>query len=58
MLGYDRRSDQGPWLVRVVVRWLHRHTVIVGAEDADIDWDGAQVRLRARPTERPSHPFQ
>src|SRR5215213_6633648 len=22
-LGYDRRSDMGPWLVRVLVRWLH-----------------------------------
>ena len=58
MLGYDRRSDQGPWLVRVAVRWLHRHTAIVGAEDADIDWDGAKVRLGVRPTERPSHPFR
>jgi hypothetical protein len=24
MLGYDRRSDQGPWLVRALVRRLHR----------------------------------
>ena len=57
MLGYDRRAEQGPWLVRAVVRWLHRHTVIVGAEDVDIDWDDATVRLRTRPTERPAHPF-
>lgn len=57
LLGYDRRADQGPWLVRVVVRWLHRHSVIVAAEDADIDWEAATVRLRSRPTERPTHPF-
>ena len=23
LLGYDRRAEQGPWLVRTVVRWLH-----------------------------------
>jgi sporulation protein YlmC with PRC-barrel domain len=57
MLGYDRRAEQGPWLVRIVVRWLHRHSVIVAADDADIDWAGATVRLRSVPTERPAHPF-
>jgi hypothetical protein len=25
MLGYDRRGDQGPWIVRVVMRRVHRH---------------------------------
>lgn len=24
LLGYDRRRDQGPWLVGTVIRWLHR----------------------------------
>lgn len=24
MLGYDRRGDQGPWLLRTIVRRLHR----------------------------------
>lgn len=24
LLGYDRQPEQGPWLVRAVVRWLHR----------------------------------
>ncbi|MGY2702322.1 hypothetical protein [Nocardioides sp. HB32] len=57
LLGYDRRSDQGPLLVRAVVRWMHRHTVIVAAEDAEIDWPTATVRLRSRPTERPDHAF-
>jgi hypothetical protein len=25
LLGYDRRAEQGPWLVRRVVRYLHRN---------------------------------
>lgn len=29
LLGYDRRPEQGPWLVRVVVRRLHRHACYV-----------------------------
>ena len=57
MLGYDRRADQGPRLVRLVVRWLHRHSVIASAEDADIDWSDDVVRLRVRPTERPTQAF-
>jgi sporulation protein YlmC with PRC-barrel domain len=58
LLGYDRRSDQGPWLVRTVVRRLHRHTVIVAAEAAEISWADSTVRLRERPTEAPRHPFE
>jgi sporulation protein YlmC with PRC-barrel domain len=27
LLGYDRRAQQGPWLIRAVVRRLHRHLV-------------------------------
>jgi hypothetical protein len=29
LLGYDRREQQGPWLVRAVVRWLHRDMAVV-----------------------------
>ncbi len=29
MLGYDRRDQQGPWLVRAVVRRLHRHQQVI-----------------------------
>jgi sporulation protein YlmC with PRC-barrel domain len=58
LLGYDRRSDQGPWLVRTIVRRLHRHTVIVGADDADISWGDAAVRLRSVPRDRPDHAFE
>ena len=28
-LGYDRRSRQGPWMIRVGVRWLHRSLRVV-----------------------------
>ena len=28
-LGYDRRAQQGPWLVRVIVRSLHRNMRVV-----------------------------
>jgi hypothetical protein len=29
LLGYDRRSQQGPWLIRSVVKRLHRDTVLI-----------------------------
>jgi sporulation protein YlmC with PRC-barrel domain len=29
LLGYDRREQQGPWLIRVIVRRLHRNITIV-----------------------------
>lgn len=46
MLGYDRSTDQGPALVRVVVRWLHRHAVYVRWEHVDaIDWDAGAVTV-------------
>lgn len=53
MLGYDRRAEQGPWLVRVILRWLHRHSVVAPAEHADIDWGDRTVRLPVQPTDRP-----
>jgi sporulation protein YlmC with PRC-barrel domain len=40
LLGYDRREEQGPWLLARLVRTLHRHTVSVPVEDVEaIDWD-------------------
>jgi sporulation protein YlmC with PRC-barrel domain len=35
MLGYDRRAEQAPWLVRVVVRQLHRNARY-------LPWSGVQ----------------
>ena len=29
LLGYDRRSQQGPWMVRALVQRLHRHAVLI-----------------------------
>ena len=45
--GYDRRPDMGPWLVRVVVRWLHRHSAYVDAARTcvELDWDAGVVRV-------------
>jgi len=46
-LGYDRSDDQGPWLVRRIVRRLHRHSGMISATDIDeIDWDRGMVRAR------------
>jgi sporulation protein YlmC with PRC-barrel domain len=44
--GYDRKPDMGPWLVRVVVRWLHRHSAYVDLADlVELDWDAEVVRV-------------
>jgi hypothetical protein len=29
LLGYDRREQQGPWLIRLIVRRLHRHLQVI-----------------------------
>jgi hypothetical protein len=57
LLGYDRRRAQGPWLVRQVVRRLHRHTALVDAAHAEIVWERGELHLDRRPTEPPGHPF-
>ncbi|HJQ42577.1 MAG TPA: PRC-barrel domain-containing protein [Jatrophihabitantaceae bacterium] len=44
VLGYDRRK-QGPWAVRVLVAFLHRHMTVVPWRDvAD---EGPPIRLRS-----------
>src|SRR4051812_28271973 len=44
--GYDRRPDMGPWLVRTVVRRLHRHSAYVDLADLeDLDWDAGVIRI-------------
>jgi sporulation protein YlmC with PRC-barrel domain len=45
LLGYDRRPDMGPWLIRQAVGWLHRHTRLVDATHAQILWNNEQVHL-------------
>jgi hypothetical protein len=47
LLGYDRRSEQGPWLLRRLVRWLHRHAGYVAWEAVrSVDWDERRVVVR------------
>jgi hypothetical protein len=29
MLGYDRHDQQGPWLVRTIIRWIHRDLQVI-----------------------------
>ena len=29
LLGYDRRGQQGPWLIRRIVQRLHRHALLI-----------------------------
>ena len=44
--GYDRRPDMGPWLVRSVVRRLHRHSAYVDLADLEeLDWDAGVIRV-------------
>lgn len=51
-LGYDRSAEQGPWLVRRIVRRLHRHSGMVAARDIEtIDWDERRVRVGSRLSE-------
>src|SRR3954451_11660073 len=44
LLGYHRREQQGPWLVRVAIRRLHRQLRIVAWDDLELD--GNRIRLR------------
>jgi len=45
LLGYDRRDGMGPWPVRYVVGWLHRHTRAVPIDHAHLLWNTEQVLL-------------
>jgi sporulation protein YlmC with PRC-barrel domain len=46
LFGYDRNPRQGPWLVRVAIRFLHRRTGYVEwADVASIDWRSRTVHL-------------
>jgi hypothetical protein len=49
MLGYDRRAEQGPWLVRIFVHALHRHAGYVPWSAVEsIDLEGREVRTTLR----------
>jgi sporulation protein YlmC with PRC-barrel domain len=57
LLGYERRNERGPWLVRTAVLRLHRHSAIVGAGHADIRWDDRDIHLARAPEQPIGHPF-
>ena len=47
LFGYDRHPSMGPWMIRILIRFLHRHTGYVAWDDVErIDWDGRIVHLR------------
>jgi sporulation protein YlmC with PRC-barrel domain len=41
LLGYERREQQGPWLVRLIVLALHRRAVLV--EWQQVSWQGGEI---------------
>jgi hypothetical protein len=57
LLGYDRRREQRPWIIRTLVRALHRHAGYVAWSDVEqVSWDEGRVRLttsRLGPLEPP-----
>lgn len=55
LLGYDRGDFTGPWMVRTVVRRLHRHLRLVDWDAVEgVDWDRRQVRISS--SARVRHP--
>jgi hypothetical protein len=46
LLGYERSSERGPWLVARLVRQLHRHSRLVDlGPDVELDWEARVVRI-------------
>jgi hypothetical protein len=54
-LGYDRGTVRGPWLLRRMVEWLHRHAVYVRWDDVASYADG-RVELSRRRADLPKVP--
>jgi hypothetical protein len=47
LFGYDRYPDQGPWMIRTLVRWMHRGTGYLAWEDVDrVDWEHRVLHVR------------
>ncbi|HVQ91330.1 MAG TPA: PRC-barrel domain-containing protein [Mycobacteriales bacterium] len=53
LLGYDRRDQQGPWLIRRIVRRLHRHLLEI-PWTAVASYDG-QITLTASAADLTGH---
>jgi sporulation protein YlmC with PRC-barrel domain len=48
LFGYERRAEQGPWLVRALVRGLHKNAFRVPWNDV-ADWDPSAARITLAP---------
>jgi hypothetical protein len=46
-LGYERHDVRGPWLLRVLFRWLDRRGHYIPWDDVE-SFDGTTVRLKGR----------
>ena len=47
LFGYDRELQQGPWIIQVILRRVHRNSGYVAWSDVrDVDWDAGVVTLR------------
>jgi sporulation protein YlmC with PRC-barrel domain len=55
LFGYERRSEQGPWLVRAVVRRLHRGAVLIPWSDVG-QWDRDERRIELAQNDKRSSP--
>jgi sporulation protein YlmC with PRC-barrel domain len=52
LLGYDRRSQQGPLLIRAIVGFLHRNAGYIPWSGVHtVDWDKRQVLLNVETLE-------
>ncbi len=45
LLGYDRRDQQGPWLIRIIVRRLHRELVFIPWDDVQVGADAITLTV-------------
>lgn len=47
LFGYERDVTRGPWLVKAVVRWLHRQAFVLPWPDvASADAEGHRITVR------------
>lgn len=44
-LGYERKDEQGPWLVAAIVRGWHRDSRVIDVDDVSIDWERRRVTV-------------
>jgi sporulation protein YlmC with PRC-barrel domain len=56
LFGYDRRPDQGPLLLRAIIRFLHRHAFIVDWRDVQWSPDTRHVTLTRNAPRRACYP--